>query len=217
MTESNAKPSDNNLVAQPDTLDWAKGDGLLPAIVQHARTGEVLMLGYMNREALEHSIESGQVTFFSRSKQRLWTKGESSGNVLLLVSARNDCDRDAVLIQALPQGPTCHLGTRSCFGESPGPALSMLGRLADIIDARAADGNEGSYTAKLLAEGPTRCAQKVGEEGVEVALAAVSGPVEDLNNEAADLLYHLLVCLKSAGSDLETVMAVLQQRHRLKP
>ena len=217
MTESINTPSNDNLVAQPDTLDWAKTDGLLPAIVQHARSGEVLMLGYMNREALEHSIETGQVTFYSRSKQRLWTKGESSGNVLGLVSARTDCDRDAILIQALPQGPTCHLGTRSCFGDSPGPALSMLGRLADIIDARAAEGADGqssSYTAKLLAEGPNRCAQKVGEEGVEVALATVSGPIEELNNEAADLLYHLLVCLKSAGSDLETVMSVLQQRHR---
>lgn len=217
MTESTASSSSDTLVAQPDTLDWAKTDGLLPAIIQHARTGEVLMLGYMNRQALEHSIDSGQVTFYSRSRQRLWTKGESSGNVLQLVSARTDCDRDAILVQALPQGPTCHLGTRSCFGESPGPALSMLGRLADIIDARAAEGAESSYTAKLLAEGPNRCAQKVGEEGVEVALATVSGPVEDLNNEAADLLYHLLVCLKSAGSDLETVMAVLQQRHRPKP
>ncbi|MGY6631568.1 MAG: bifunctional phosphoribosyl-AMP cyclohydrolase/phosphoribosyl-ATP diphosphatase HisIE [Wenzhouxiangella sp.] len=217
MTESTASSSSDTLLAQPDTLDWAKTDGLLPAIVQHARTGEVLMLGYMNRESLEHSIETGQVTFYSRSRQRLWTKGESSGHVLQLVSARTDCDRDAILVQALPQGPTCHLGTRSCFGESPGPALSMLGRLADIIDARAAEDAESSYTAKLLAEGPNRCAQKVGEEGVEVALAAVSGPVEDLNNEAADLLYHLLVCLKSAGSDLETVMSVLQQRHRPKP
>jgi phosphoribosyl-AMP cyclohydrolase / phosphoribosyl-ATP pyrophosphohydrolase len=195
-------------------LNWDKGDGLLPAIIQHAGDGRVLMLGYMNRDALAKTQESGLVTFFSRSKQRLWTKGETSGHQLELIDARIDCDRDTLLIQARPKGPTCHLGTDTCFGDEPGPALGFLNRLEQTITERARSGDQASYTARLLAEGVARCAQKVGEEGVEVALAAVGGQPEKLDSEAADLLYHLLVCLQAAGSNLDRVMAELKSRHQ---
>jgi phosphoribosyl-AMP cyclohydrolase / phosphoribosyl-ATP pyrophosphohydrolase len=195
-------------------LDWAKGDGLLPAIVQHAGDGRVLMLGYMNQAALDKTLDCGLVTFYSRSRQRLWTKGETSGNGLVLESLATDCDHDTILVQARPQGPTCHLDTATCFGDDPGPAIGFLDRLEQTIISRAEGGDQSSYTARLLNEGIERCAQKVGEEGVEVALAAVSGDREKLNGEAADLLYHLLVCLKAAGSDLNQVIAELQARHR---
>ncbi|AKS43349.1 bifunctional phosphoribosyl-AMP cyclohydrolase/phosphoribosyl-ATP diphosphatase HisIE [Wenzhouxiangella marina] len=197
-----------------EPLDWNKGDGLLPAIVQHARDGRVLMLGYMNPEALEETLNSGRVTFFSRSKQRLWTKGETSGHVLELVAINSDCDRDTLLIQALPQGPTCHTGTETCFGDLRLPPVSLLADLERVIEERAGADSDGSYTARLLSEGTPRCAQKVGEEGVEVALAAVQGDLESLNEEAADLLYHLLVCLRSAGSSLDQVLQVLARRRR---
>ena len=195
-------------------LDWDKGDGLLPAIIQHADDGRVLMLGYMNRESLARTLETGQITFYSRSKQRLWTKGESSGNLLGLIEAKTDCDRDTLLIQARPEGPTCHLGTDTCFGNTHAPAVGFLARLERTIIERAQTGDTKSYTARLLSEGVARCAQKVGEEGVEVALAAVGGQPEKLNSEAADLLYHLLVCLQAAGSDLGQVMAELEARHQ---
>lgn len=203
----------NDLAEQ---ADWDKGDGLLPAIVQHAGDGRVLMLGYMSRASLAKTLETGKVTFFSRSKQRLWTKGESSGHVLELIDAKIDCDRDTLLIQARPHGPTCHLGTDTCFGDSPGPAVGFLARLEQTIVERAQAGDTSSYTARLLSEGIARCAQKVGEEGVEVALAAVGNQPEKLNSEAADLLYHLLVCLHAAGSDLGQVMTELEARHRPK-
>ncbi len=196
------------------TLDWDKGDGLLPAVVQDARDGRVLMLGYMNVEALDKTLESGQVTFYSRSKQRLWTKGETSGNVLKLTGINSDCDRDTLLVQAIPHGPTCHTGTHTCFGDTDLPPIGGLARLEQVIAERAATPEPDSYTASLLQKGVQRCAQKVGEEGVEVALAAVSGDREQLNNEAADLLYHLLVCLRAAGSDLDQVLAVLSARRR---
>jgi len=199
---------------QIHSLDWAKGDGLLPAVIQHADEGRVLMLGYMNADALETTLATGQVTFFSRSKQRLWTKGESSGHVLDLVSIEGDCDRDTLLVQARPNGPTCHLGTRTCFGNDMRPPIGLLGELEAVIRSRAGDDPASSYTARLLNEGVARCAQKVGEEGVEVALAAVQGKREELHNEAADLLYHLLVCLQSAGSSLDDVLAVLAQRRK---
>jgi phosphoribosyl-AMP cyclohydrolase / phosphoribosyl-ATP pyrophosphohydrolase len=195
-------------------LDWDKVNGLVPAIIQDAHDGRVLMLGYMNRAALERTLESGRITFFSRSKQRLWTKGETSGHVLDLVDIDCDCDRDTLLIQARPHGPTCHLGTTTCFGDSHRPAIGQLARLEQIIKARSRAGSESSYTRKLLDAGPERCAQKVGEEGVEVALAAATGNKDKLAEEAADLLYHLLVCLKSAGSSLDQVLEVLQARER---
>jgi len=195
-------------------MDWDKGDGLLPAIVQDARDGRVLMLGYMNAEALEKTLNSGKVTFFSRSKQRLWTKGETSGNVLELTGINSDCDHDTLLVQAIPHGPTCHTGTETCFGDTELPPIGLLAQLEQVITERANSSDSSSYTASLLEKGVERCAQKVGEEGVEVALAAVSGNREQLNNEAADLLYHLLVCLRAAGSNLEQVLAVLSTRRR---
>jgi len=197
-----------------DNLDWDKGNGLLPAIVQDAADGRVLMLGYMNTEALEQTLATKRITFFSRSKQRLWTKGETSGNVLELVDLAADCDGDTLLIQARPAGPACHLGTDTCFGNTTWPPAGFLARLDQVVSARTDADPESSYTARLLAEGTARCAQKVGEEGVETALAAVAGETASLNDEAADLLYHLLVCLRSAGSDLDQVMDVLIRRHR---
>ena len=190
-------------------LDWAKGGGLLPAIVQDARTHRVLMLGYMDRDALAATVGTGFVTFFSRSRQRLWTKGESSGHRLQLVSVEADCDADTLLLQALPQGPTCHLGRASCFGHAPGSALAELdGRVA----ARAKDMPEGSYTTRLLRDGVRRVAQKVGEEGVETALAAVAEDDDALLGEAADLAYHLLVLLRARGLGLADVEDVLRRR-----
>ena len=197
-----------------NSLDWAKGDGLLPAIIQHATEGRVLMLGYMNADALRKTIETGQVTFFSRSKQRLWTKGESSGHVLDLVGVKGDCDRDTPLVQAIPRGPTCHLGTQTCFGEEMLPPLGLLAELESLIQSRTGEDSSTSYTARLLSEGVARCAQKVGEEGVEVALAAVQGQREELNSEAADLLYHLLVCLHASGSSLQEVLNILRTRRK---
>jgi phosphoribosyl-ATP pyrophosphohydrolase/phosphoribosyl-AMP cyclohydrolase len=201
-------------MTQDNNLDWQKGDGLLPTIIQDANDGRVLMLGYMNAEALEATRRSGRVTFFSRSKQRLWTKGETSGNHLEFVEARADCDRDTLLVLARPAGPACHTGTETCFGDERRPAVGFLKSLEATIQARAGADPDSSYTAKLLAEGRKRCAQKVGEEGVEVALAAVAGERGELESEAADLLYHLLVCLQSAGSDLDSVLDVLIKRHR---
>ena len=203
----------NTTLEQTSELDWDKDDGLIPAIVQDAADGRVLMLGYMNAEALQQTLETKQVTFYSRSKQRLWTKGETSGNVLELVDLAADCDRDTLLIQARPAGPACHLGSDTCFGDTHWPAAGFLARLDRVVAARAGADPESSYTAHLLAEGTARCAQKVGEEGVETALAAVAGEASSLDDEAADLLYHLLVCLRSAGSDLDRVLDVLIRRH----
>ena len=196
-------------------LDWDKGNGLLPAIVQHARDGRVLMLGYMNRAALEKTLETRLVTFYSRSRQCLWTKGETSGNGLQLKGWYGDCDHDTLLVQAIPEGPTCHLGTTTCFGDMDAAGAGFLEQLAETVGQRA-DSNDAdsSYTARLLNAGVDRCAQKVGEEGVEVALAAVAGDPEKLTSEAADLLYHLLVCLRAAGSDLPAVIEELKARHR---
>ena len=192
------------------SLDWNKGDGLLPAVIQDARDGRVLMLGYMNADALEQTLTERKVTFFSRSKQRLWTKGESSGNVLELVDLAADCDRDTLLIQAIPRGPTCHLGSATCFGDTAWPPVGLLPRLQALIESRRDGDPEKSYTTRLLQGDLARCAQKVGEEGVETALAAVTG--NKLDEEAADLLYHLLVCLTAAGSSLDEVVAELQRR-----
>ena len=206
----------NTTTLDPSRLDWAKGDGLLPAIVQHWLTGEVLMLGYMNAEALAATQARGQVTFFSRSKQRLWTKGESSGHVLALKSVRMDCDADTLLVLAEPHGPTCHNGTSSCFGDDAQPPLGFLAELDALIAQRHAERPAGSYTTKLFEGGIRRMAQKVGEEGVETALAAVAQDDEALLGEAADLVYHLAVALRARGLGLSDVAAVLEQRHAVR-
>jgi phosphoribosyl-ATP pyrophosphohydrolase/phosphoribosyl-AMP cyclohydrolase len=196
-------------------IDFDKSGGLVPAIIQHADTGEVLMLGYMNGEAAKATLKKKQVTFWSRSKKRLWTKGESSGHVLRLVSMALDCDRDTLLVQARPEGPTCHLGTKSCFGEAPGPELAFLGELQRIVDERAKDAPKESYTAKLLSKGALKCAQKVGEEGVETALAGAAESDAALLGESADLLYHLTVLLKARGLALSDAAKVLRERHKI--
>lgn len=204
---------------QIESLDWSKGDGLLPAVVQDARTGKVLMLGYMNRESLRATLGDKRVTFYSRSKQRLWTKGETSGNFLHLVDAAIDCDNDTILLTAHPDGPTCHNGTDSCFGDDIGTAasrLAFLSQLESVIEQRVSARPEGSYTARLWAEGPTRMAQKVGEEGVEVALAAVTQGPEKLVGEAADLIFHLTLLLKSRQLSLSDVVGELERRHAAK-
>ncbi|MGV8922359.1 MAG: bifunctional phosphoribosyl-AMP cyclohydrolase/phosphoribosyl-ATP diphosphatase HisIE [Thermomonas sp.] len=192
-----------------DELAWDKQDGLLPAIIQDARTLGVLMLGYMDRAALLATIECGEVTFFSRSRQQLWRKGEQSGNVLRLVSIETDCDQDTLLVMAEPAGPTCHLGSTSCFPNAPHDVLSVLDtRIAEREHERPA----GSYTTTLFDAGVRRIAQKVGEEGVETALAAVVQDDTALLGEAADLLYHLLVLLRARGLSLADAKAVLQAR-----
>jgi len=204
---------------QIESFDWSKGDGLLPAVVQDATNGKVLMLGYMNREALRKTLGEKRVTFYSRSKQRLWTKGETSSNFLHLVDAAIDCDNDTLLILAHPDGPTCHNGTASCFGDDVGTTatrLAFLSRLESVIEKRVSERPEGSYTARLWADGPTRMAQKVGEEGVEVALAAVTQSDDKLIGEAADLLFHLTLLLKSRQLSLGHVVTELERRHAAK-
>lgn len=198
-------------------LAWDKMDGLLPAVVQDARTLQPLMLGYMSREALARTLESGFVTFHSRSKGRLWTKGETSGNRLVLRAVRPDCDGDALLVLADPEGPTCHLGTPSCFSESGPSGVGWLARLASVVEQRASAPVSESYTARLLAEGPIRIAQKVGEEGVEVALAAATGDKAQCVSETADLLYHLTVLMQARGYGWEDVAAELERRHEFPP
>lgn len=195
---------------QIQALAWDKQQGLLPAIVQDADNQRVLMLGYMDRAALAATLESGRVTFYSRSKQRLWMKGESSGDVLALVSLEADCDADTLLVQARPAGPTCHLGRTSCFPSAPG---GFLPELDALVARRERERPEGSYSTRLFADGTRRIAQKVGEEGVETALAAVAQDDAALLGEAADLAYHLLVLLRSRGLGLAEVEAVLRERH----
>ena len=195
------------------SLDFAKGDGLVPAIVQHWLTGEVLMLGYMNAEALAATRASGLVTIHSRSKGRLWTKGESSGNVLRVKRLYADCDADTLLVLAEPAGPTCHTGSRSCFGEDARPPLSFLAELDALIAQRAGERPPGSYTTALFEGGLRRMAQKVGEEGVETALALVAQEGDELLGEASDLIFHLLVALRARGFALADVVAKLASRH----
>jgi phosphoribosyl-ATP pyrophosphohydrolase/phosphoribosyl-AMP cyclohydrolase len=194
----------------PDQLDWVKDGGLVPSIVQD-RIGMVRMLGYMNRAALDATIASGFVTFFSRSKQRLWVKGESSGNRLRLIDLAADCDRDALLVRVDPEGPTCHTGIDSCF-MGAGPFFPS--GLEAIVEARAAADPASSYTARLAREGIKRMAQKVGEEGVEVALAAVQGEREDLIGEATDLAFHLTLLMQARGLAWADISAELERRHR---
>jgi phosphoribosyl-AMP cyclohydrolase / phosphoribosyl-ATP pyrophosphohydrolase len=193
-------------------IDFAKGHGLVPAVVQDADTLQVLMLAYMDAAALDETLESGEATFFSRSRGGRWRKGETSGNRLTVVSVTLDCDGDTLLLRVHPQGPACHLNTTSCFGDEDAPGLGRLARLQQTIDARASADPETSWTAKLLAKGPKRVAQKVGEEGVETALAGAAGDVEELANESADLIYHLLVLLKSRGVAFQAVLDVLAER-----
>jgi phosphoribosyl-ATP pyrophosphohydrolase/phosphoribosyl-AMP cyclohydrolase len=199
--------------ADSANLAWDKMSGLLPAAVQDAASGRLLMLGYMDREALAATLSSGFVTFYSRSKARLWQKGETSGNRLRVVSVHEDCDGDALLVSAVPHGPTCHLGTTSCFGGDGPSGPGWLADLATIVHDRAVSGDEASYTRRLLGEGIAKVAQKVGEEGVEVALAAVTRDNAGVAEEAADLLYHLTVLLEARGVAWEDVIQVLRARH----
>lgn len=194
-------------------LDWTKTDGLIPAIVQDATSGQVLMLGCMNEEALSKTLETGKVTFFSRSKGRLWTKGETSNNWLHLVDIATDCDSDALLVLARPDGPTCHRGTVSCFSPLE-HKWNFLRSLEVLIEGRRNADPSTSYTAQLFARGTKRIAQKVGEEGVETALAATVKDKEELKNEAADLVYHLLVLLADADLELADVIDILRARHK---
>jgi phosphoribosyl-ATP pyrophosphohydrolase/phosphoribosyl-AMP cyclohydrolase len=195
-------------------LAWEKMAGLIPAAVQDRGSGRLLMLGYMNEEALAETLRSGFATFWSRSKGRLWTKGETSDNRLRVASVNEDCDGDALLVLADPEGPTCHLGTTSCFGGEGPEGPGWLAELSRIVARRAASGDESSYTAQLLAEGPARIAQKVGEEGVEVALAAVARDTEGCAEEVADLLYHLTVLMEAKGFGWREVIEVLRRRHK---
>lgn len=202
-------------------MDFAKmPDGLIPVIVQDAHTGQVLMLGYQNEEAQRVTRQTGRVTFYSRSKQRLWTKGETSGNYLAVVSMHEDCDQDALLILARPDGPTCHRGTTSCFEQPnqtqyPAPAVSFMAELERLVQRRHQHPDEDpkSYTASLFRKGMPKIAQKVGEEAVETVIDAVGGNTEGLKGEAADLLYHVLVLLTASGLSMEDVVGVLKQRH----
>lgn len=195
-------------------LSWDKMDNLLPAIVQDALSGKVLMQGYMDQDALAKTLETGKVTFFSRSKQRLWTKGETSGNTLDLVSVACDCDQDSLLVLANPNGPTCHTGVESCWFDGNTPAFTFLADLERVLAARKDADPKSSYTASLYNKGIKRIAQKVGEEGVETALAATVHDKEELKNEAADLLYHLTVLLQASDISLNDALDVLRERHK---
>ena len=195
-----------------DALAWDKMDGLLPAAVQDRCSGRLLMLGYMNKDALAATLESGFVTFYSRSKQRLWQKGETSGNRLRLSAVHEDCDADSLLVLADPEGPTCHLGTSSCFGGEP-DTPGWLAELSTIVSRRAQSDDASSYTRKLLEAGVARIAQKIGEEGVEVSLAAVSRDAAGCAEETADLLYHLAVLMEAKGFSWHDVIVVLKDRH----
>ncbi|WP_370133525.1 bifunctional phosphoribosyl-AMP cyclohydrolase/phosphoribosyl-ATP diphosphatase HisIE [Alteromonas sp.] len=195
-------------------LAWDKMDNLLPAIVQDALSGKVLMQGYMDQYALAKTLETGKVTFFSRSKQRLWTKGETSGNTLDLVSLACDCDQDSLLVLANPNGPTCHTGVESCWFDGNTPAFTFLADLERVLAARKDADPKSSYTASLYNKGIKRIAQKVGEEGVETALAATVHDKEELKNEAADLLYHLTVLLQASDMSLNDALDVLRERHK---
>ncbi|WP_242918793.1 bifunctional phosphoribosyl-AMP cyclohydrolase/phosphoribosyl-ATP diphosphatase HisIE [Pontibacter liquoris] len=199
-------------------LDFDKMGGLVPAVIQDNITGQVLMLGYMDQEALQKTQEEKLVTFFSRTKNRLWTKGETSGNTLEVISITSDCDNDTLLIKVKPNGPTCHTGATSCFGEEESAdratGIRFLAQLENVIQQRKGNPVEGSYTNFLFDKGINKIAQKVGEEAVETVIDAVAGKLETMKGEAADLLYHLLVLLAASGLELKDVVAVLQERHQ---
>jgi len=195
-------------------IDFDKGDGLVPAIVQDAGTGKVLMLGYMNKEAHEKTRKTRNVTFFSRSRQELWTKGETSGNYLLVKEIRVDCDGDTLLIKAEPTGPTCHTGSDTCFEEINAAPKPFLWELESVIADRKANPTPESYTCKLFEKGTKKIAQKVGEEATEVVIDAVANDIPRLQEEVADLLYHLLVLLAEKNISLDEIMTVLEKRHK---
>jgi phosphoribosyl-ATP pyrophosphohydrolase/phosphoribosyl-AMP cyclohydrolase len=203
------------MILQESNLESLKFDaaGLITTVVQHAHSGEVLMVAWMNRDALALTLQRHRLVFWSRSRQKLWEKGETSGHVLQLVSLAADCDHDTLLARALPAGPVCHTGSATCFGEADS-GVGFLARLQHIIAERASESPESSYTARLLAAGTQRMAQKVGEEGVELALAATTDDRNKIIDEAADLLYHTLVLLRAKGLDLEDVTARLAERHQ---
>ncbi|NRB66817.1 MAG: bifunctional phosphoribosyl-AMP cyclohydrolase/phosphoribosyl-ATP diphosphatase HisIE [Vibrio sp.] len=198
-----------------ERINWDKVDGLVPAIVQDFQSSQVLMMGYMNQDALAKTGETGQVTFFSRTKQRLWTKGETSGNVLQLVNVQLDCDNDTLLVKVNPIGPTCHLGNSTCWDVDPQEESQMvwLHQLEQLLAARKSADPDSSYTANLYSRGTKRISQKVGEEGVEVALAATSGDKAELVCESADLVYHLMVLLQDQGLSINDVINKLKERH----
>ena len=197
-----------------DEIDWDKGEGLVPAIVQNTDNGQILMLAYMDRAALAQTISSKKVTFFSRSKNRLWTKGETSGNWLDFISGEMDCDADTLLIQARPQGPSCHTGSVTCFNDQTPSNIGFLDQLGALIADRHKTMPESSYTTSLFVEGKARIAQKVGEEGVELALARMKDDSAEMASEAADLLFHMMVLLEDAGLSLGDAISVLQNRHK---
>lgn len=198
-----------------DSVDWEKGgNGLIPAIIQNEKTGQVLMMGYMNEAALEKTFKDKKVTFHSRKTQALWTKGETSGNFLEFISAELDCDQDTILVQAIPYGPTCHTGDFTCFNDVQPNSMSFLSELTSIIQSRKDGDPKNSYTASLFDEGLSRMCQKVGEEGVEVALAGMKQEKEELSNEAADLIFHLMVLLESQGLSIDDIFCILKDRHQ---
>ena len=197
-----------------DSLAWEKMNGLIPVIVQHAEHGDVLMLGYMNEEAFTESIKTRQLTFYSRSKQRLWRKGETSGHVMEIQGVRTDCDRDTLLVHVLPKGPACHLGTPTCFEPAMPTQWSFLHTLTMLISERArSQSHAASYTNQLLSSGIERCAQKVGEEAVETVIVAVAQKSTQLVSETADLLFHLLVLLQASGTSFLEIIKCLKERH----
>lgn len=193
-------------------INFEKNDGLVPVIVQNVNTLQVLMLGYMNKEALEKTRAEGKVTFFSRSKNRLWTKGEISGNYLIVSEILEDCDNDTLLIKATPQGPTCHTGSTSCFAEET--TKGFLYELENVIEQRISENTENSYTSRLFNRGVNKVAQKVGEEAVELVIEAKDDNIDLFKNEAADLLYHFLILLKTKQLKLEDLEQVLKERHK---
>ncbi|MDR1601430.1 MAG: bifunctional phosphoribosyl-AMP cyclohydrolase/phosphoribosyl-ATP diphosphatase HisIE [Tannerella sp.] len=195
-------------------LNFGKLGGLIPAVIQDAQTGRILMLGFMNEEAYRKTVETKKVTFFSRTKQRLWTKGETSGNFLHTVEILADCDRDTLLIKVRPDGPVCHTGNDTCFGETNGEGLSFLACLQDFIERRHREMPEGSYTTALFNDGVNRMAQKVGEEAVETVIEATNGTDERFIYEASDLIYHLMVLLTSKGYRLDDIARELKKRHK---
>ena len=195
------------------TLDFEKMGGILPAIIQDARSNQVLMLGFMNREAYEKTNREGRVTFYSRTKKRLWTKGEESGNYLQLVEIKEDCDRDTLLVRVNPEGPVCHTGEPSCFGKSAGNGLEFVRELQDLLKSRKENLPENSYTAKLFSNGVDKIAKKIGEEAVELIIEALDSDDERFLEEAADLLFHMMILLTERGYGLEDVVKVLKGRH----
>jgi len=198
---------------QLKSLDWAKVDNLMPVVVQNRTSGKVLMLGYVNEASLAATLDTGKMTFFSRTKQRLWCKGEESGNFLNVIEISSDCDNDTLLAIVEPIGPTCHLGTESCFKGELQPSLTFLSDLEQVVKSRKGADPESSYTASLYARGTKRISQKVGEEGVEVALAAMAKDMDELTCESADLIYHLTVLLQNEGLTLADVADKLKERH----